>query len=489
MVKPAQQTAAVSPVNTTARGEISPTAPASSIASAPEAPAQTKAELTEYAYANDRFQTIFIDQNAAIKETVFKRYKDYVFPLVNGLALNGYSSFGRENNVTKTIRYTYTDSQKRITKDFSYSRSDYELKLIISVENLSGQPLKMTLPVSLGTLNLAQGQSATNYQDVCVSLPDKLVYPNIRKDSSYSDVNFLSLRDRYFCAIIEPLGKNYSASIKKNNNNAEMVLQSPEFDIPVGNILTQEFRVFIGPQDLRVLSAVNPDWKGVVYFGKMDFLAQILLNSLVFFHGLVRNWGFSIIIVSIIVYVILFPLTLKQFRSMKEMQLIQPKVEALRCKYKDDPMRMQRETMEIYKEHKINPLGGCLPMILQIPVFFSFYMVLSRSIELKGANFLWIRDLSEPDKLVVFQQNLPFLGNELNLLPLLMIAASFFQQKMSMASSGMTGQQAQQQKIMMYVFPLMFGVFFYHMPSGLVLYWFTNTVLSVVQQTMIMKSK
>jgi YidC/Oxa1 family membrane protein insertase len=184
---------------------------------------------------------------------------------------------------------------------------------------------------------------------------------------------------------------------------------------------------------------------------------------------------------------------MQQLRSMREMQRIQPKVEELRCKYRDDAMRLQKETMQLYKEHKINPLGGCLPMLLQVPVFISFYLVLARSIELKGANFLWIKDLSEPDKLMSFPNvNVPFLsspsGNlDLNLLPILMTVASFFQQK---ASAGqMSGQSAEQQKIMMWLFPVIFFFFFYHMPSGLVLYWFTNTVLTVTQQTFIMKNK
>ncbi len=175
---------------------------------------------------------------------------------------------------------------------------------------------------------------------------------------------------------------------------------------------------------------------------------------------------------------------------MKEMQRVQPKIEALRCKYKDDPMRLQRETMELYKEHKINPLAGCLPMFLQLPIVISFYLVLARSIELKGASFLWIKDLSMPDRLFVLPNaNIPFLGNEFNLLPVLMIISSFFQQKMSMAAQEQTPETAQQQKIMMYVFPLVFFFFFYHMPSGLVLYWFTTTTLTVIQQAYVMKSK
>ncbi len=461
------------------------------VSAAPAVPVAAElAAVTEQEYTTELSLLTFVDQRATIKSAVFKKFHNYAFSLANGFAIGDYAPFVRQTVDNNKVIYNYADGKTRISKEFDFSGAAYEIKLKVSIENISGQPMKFSFPLALGTINPnLQRRGTAVYQDVCVSLPDKIDYPNYKKEATFSSVNFLSLRDQYFCAVIEPVAKNYSANFHKISDKEYGVsLVSPEFDIPAGQSVTQEFRVYLGPQDLKVLAAANnPDWQSVVYFGKMNPLAHLLLKTLGFFHAVTSNWGFAIIVVSVMIYIILYPLTLKQLRSMKEMQLIQPKVEELRVKYHDDAMRLQKETMELYKLHKINPLGGCLPMLLQLPVFFSFYMVLSRSIELKGASFLWIKDLSDPDKIFVFQQNLPFVGNELNLLPILMVVASFFQQKLS--SGQMSGQSAEQQKIMMFLFPIMFGVFFYHMPSGLVLYWFTNTIMTVIQQSVIMRSK
>jgi YidC/Oxa1 family membrane protein insertase len=172
---------------------------------------------------------------------------------------------------------------------------------------------------------------------------------------------------------------------------------------------------------------------------------------------------------------------------MKEMQLLQPKIEALRKELKDNPQRLNKEIMELYKEHKVNPLGGCLPLLLQMPIFFALYQALIRSVALRGAHFLWIQDLSSPDKAFVFKNSLPLLGNQVNVLPILMAIGMFVQQKFSMPKT--TGDAAQQQKMMMIIMPIMFGVIFYQMPSGLVLYWFINSLLMLGYQFRINSQK
>lgn len=166
---------------------------------------------------------------------------------------------------------------------------------------------------------------------------------------------------------------------------------------------------------------------------------------------------------------------------MKEMQLLQPHIEELKCKLKDNPQKLNKEIMELYRQHKVNPFGGCLPLILQMPIFFALYQALMRSIVLKGATFMWIKDLSQPDRLFLFPATIPFIGNEFNLLPIVMAIGMFFQQKVSM-SSATVGSNAEQQKMMLILFPIMFGFIFYHMPAGLVLYWLTNSILTVAFQ-------
>jgi YidC/Oxa1 family membrane protein insertase len=184
---------------------------------------------------------------------------------------------------------------------------------------------------------------------------------------------------------------------------------------------------------------------------------------------------------------VLYPLTLKQMKSMKAMQSLQPQIEELRRLHKNNPQKLNKEIMELYKAHKVNPLGGCLPMVLQIPIFFALYQVLSRTVALKGAPFLWIKDLSEPDKLFTLPNTFPVVGNEVNILPILMAVGMFFQQKTSMVS--VNPSQAEQQKIMIIVMPIMFGVLFYHMPAGLVLYWFINSGLTLAYQLRVARQK
>jgi YidC/Oxa1 family membrane protein insertase len=206
-----------------------------------------------------------------------------------------------------------------------------------------------------------------------------------------------------------------------------------------------------------------------------------------FLFKLTHNWGWAIVLLSLAIYLVLFPLSLKQMRSMKEMQALQPRILELREMYKDNPQKLNKEIMELYREHKVNPFGGCLPLILQIPVFFALYQALMRSVALKGASFLWIKDLSEPDKLFTLKTNIPIIGNEINLLPVLMMIGMFIQQKLSLGSS--SSGSAEQQKMMLVIFPVLFGIIFYHMPAGLVLYWFINSTLMLIYQMRISKTK
>jgi YidC/Oxa1 family membrane protein insertase len=169
------------------------------------------------------------------------------------------------------------------------------------------------------------------------------------------------------------------------------------------------------------------------------------------------------------------------------MQALQPRIEELKKAHQDNPQKLNKEILELYREHKVNPIGGCLPLILQMPVFFALYQVMMRSIALKGASFLWIKDLAEPDRLLMLPFTLPIVGNELNILPILMTILMFIQQKFSMSAAS-TGSQ-EQQKILMIMMPLMFGFIFYHMPAGLVLYWFMNSLLMLIFQFKVNQAK
>jgi YidC/Oxa1 family membrane protein insertase len=222
-------------------------------------------------------------------------------------------------------------------------------------------------------------------------------------------------------------------------------------------------------KEYNYLTSLGRDLKHAVDFGFWGFFAELILRGLQFFYTLVPNWGVAIIFLTFVVRLITFPLQYKSFVSMKKMQILQPEMTKIKEKFKDDPMRMQKETMELFKRSGANPLGGCLPMILQLPVFFAFYKVLYSAVELVDAPFIgWLTDLSNKDPYFV--------------LPLLMTGAMFLQQKLTPT----TVTDPVQKKIFMFM-PLIFGFIMKDLPSGLSLYIFVSTLLGIVQQLLVFK--
>ena len=244
----------------------------------------------------------------------------------------------------------------------------------------------------------------------------------------------------------------------------------PSSAVSTAGVERYEFRYYAGPKELDRLAALGQGQEDVLNFGFWGFFSVILLKGMKFFYQIIPNYGVAIIIITVIIKLLFWPIQSKSIRSMKEMQKFQPLIKKLKEKYKDDPQRLNQETMRLYKEHKINPFAGCLPMLVQIPVFFALFAMLRSAIELRGAAFLWIRDLSQPDT-IFHIGGLPF-----NPLPLAMTGASFWQMKLT----PQTGD-TQQQKMMLFM-PLMMLFFFYSTSSGLVLYWTVQQLLSVAQQ-------
>ncbi|MDP2927920.1 MAG: membrane protein insertase YidC [Candidatus Omnitrophota bacterium] len=439
-------------------------------------------------FTQDSREIIFNPIMAAIVEVVFKDGLEHRLPLKIGFLTDGNLSF-KQHRVTKdSISFVYEDQNKRIIKKFIIPNNSYIIELEVQIQNLSPSPLLLNPQLVLGRLDLSAKNTQSRYQDIFLGNKEKTMHLSAGKDFSSSDVKFIGLRDQYFCTIVEPVNMATSAYIKKiTPHESEVGLFMSETNLKPGAQIGHSFRIYLGPQDLKIISNAKPEWTAIIYFGTFDFIAQLLLQLLGFFYSLVHNWGLAIIILSIAVYFLLFPLSIKQMRSMKEMQILQPKIEALRKELKDNPQKLNKEIMELYKEHKVNPLGGCLPLLLQMPIFFALYQALIRSVALRGAHFLWIKDLSSPDKAFIFKNSIPFLGNQVNILPILMAIGMFMQQKISMAKA--TGEAAQQQQMMSIIMPIMFGVIFYHMPSGLVLYWFVNSLFMLCYQFRINRQK
>jgi len=249
-------------------------------------------------------------------------------------------------------------------------------------------------------------------------------------------------------------------------------------------LTTSRFQLYLGPRDLTYLKAFGNELDKAVNFGWTDVIARPLLYALRFFNDFVHNYGLSIIILTVLIKILFWPLTHKSYKSMKEMQKIQPLMAKIRDKYKGNREQMNREMMQLYKTYKVNPMGGCLPMVIQIPVFFALFRILGSSIELRHAPFfLWINDLSAPDRLFHLPFSIPFMEPPAGIpvLTLLMGASMFIQQKMTPTPGDPT-----QAKVMMFL-PIIFTFVFINFPSGLVLYWLTNNILSIGQQYRILK--
>ncbi|MCK6554992.1 membrane protein insertase YidC [Candidatus Binatia bacterium] len=243
-----------------------------------------------------------------------------------------------------------------------------------------------------------------------------------------------------------------------------------------GGHVRAPFDIFVGPKDFAVLDTVGNNLSRAVDLGFFGFVALPLLKALEFSHRFTGNYGVDIILLTVVIKLLFTPLTNKSFKSMREMQKLQPQMMKIREKLKDKPEEMNKEIMELYRRHKVNPLGGCLPMLLQIPVFIGLYTALQNAVELRHAPFvLWINDLAAPDRLGSIQ--LPFVEHPgIPVLTLLMGVSMFVQQWMTPTAGDPT-----QQRVMM-IMPVMFTVMFVNFPAGLVLYWLVNNVLTIAQQ-------
>jgi YidC/Oxa1 family membrane protein insertase len=312
-------------------------------------------------------------------------------------------------------------------------------------------------------------------------------------------VDWISAKNKFFVQILTPgtAADGFDLTIRREGEGKKSApvevsaaLQFNSRLIAEKETATRAVRVYIGPKDYSFLKTLGQDQVEVMEFKSIGFwkfmnpvmypIKTGLLWGLDTLYKVVRNYGVAIMLLTIIVRGIFWPITHKGTESMRRMQALQPQLKEIREKFKDNPQRMQQETMTFYKENKVNPMGGCLPMFVQIPVFIALYTVLRSAIELRFSHFLWIRDLSEPENL--FAGMIPIVGS-LNILPLLMSATMILQQKLTP-----TAGDPQQQKMMAVMMPVMMLFFFYGMPSGLVLYWTTSNLIMIIQM-MIKKKK
>src|SRR6266851_1001294 len=301
--------------------------------------------------------------------------------------------------------------------------------------------------------------------------------PFYQQDLANGD--WAAVSDQFFTTLIAPLtgkanglwGRRFDISPEQKTYGLSGALRMPGFQLPPGQTYSAKFEIWAGPKIYHRLARLDHYEAEIMDFGIFKIVSQFLLNFLNWLHGFLGSYGASILALTAIIKIVLWPLQNKANLSMRRMALLNPKIQEFRDKYKDDPTRMNQETMKLYKDYGINPVGGCLPMMIQIPIFFGLFKMLGQAVELRNAQFLWVHDLSQPDTVAY----LPGLGWPINIIPLCMAASQIW----LMAMTPKTGD-ATQRRVMMFT-PLIFLFICYNFAAALALYYTTQNLFSIVQ--------
>ncbi len=487
-----------------------PAVPAPAAAGAPVAVAAGKpraplaaARTEEFTLETDLYRVHFSNRGAVVLRWELKKYKDAAgktLELVNtaATAKTGYpfslsfkdrrpaTDVNRALFVSKPaedglgVEYEFSDGRLWVRKSFRFEKSRYLWRFVSEAADASG-PLAHLVLWRGGFGDPAVNNPAAHERTIYYEPGSgKLIAQEAKaaKDGPLTvsgTFAFAGIQDTYFAAVfLPPQGGTMEVQTLSDTVPSELEpKEAAHVGLGVGGGSRNEFAVFLGPKDLDVLRQVDRRLEQVVDFGTwFGFIAKPLFLILKWVHhNILANYGWAIVLVTVFINFALLPLKFSSLKSMKKMQALQPQIAAINEKYKGislrDPRKQQQnqELMELYKKHGVNPMGGCLPMLLQIPFFIGFYNVLTVAIELRGASWLWVRDLSQPEHLPI------------RILPVAMIISQFVMQKMTPAT---TSDPAQQR--MMLFMPLLFGFMFYHFSSGLVLYWLTSNLVGIAQQ-------
>lgn len=366
-----------------------------------------------------------------------------------------YSANVSELEITdKPVHVTLTQTLKEfvVQKDLTfYADGHYDVKIALSKPSRYFVYIGQRPQVSKKLMAVAGAMVYTD-DEIATIIEDG----DAEGRKVFNGVALASAFDQYTATIMYGFKKDTNVIIERDKKDNPIVYFEAE--------QTMNFNGYLGTKEHKVLKNINPVLINAIEYGWFTFAAKPLFSLLSWLHGIFGNWGWAIIGLTLIVRAVLYPLTYKGMVSMQKMKELAPKMKELKEKYGKDPQRLNAATMEMYKKHGANPLGGCLPMLLQLPVFFAIYRVLLNAVELQGAPWmLWIHDLSRMDPTYV--------------LPILMGASMFFQQKLTPTNF----TDMMQEKVMKFL-PVIFTFFFLTFPSGLVLYWFVNNLFSILQQ-------
>ena len=390
-----------------------------------------------------------------------------------------------------TFTLAYPNSIK-VEKIYTFHPGKFTFDLEVKVFNASGFPINENALLSWHQFVDPKVETDTYAHEGPLSFIAKSIdrYDVKKMETSKvvgPDVAWIGFETKYFIASIISQNPTLTSIslVKDAQNMVSTSLKGPQNLIPPGQTGVFNYALYLGPKDHDILKAQGVGLENAIDFGDwLKWLAMPLLVALQFLYKFVNNYGIAILLLTLLIKIIFWPLGNKSYKSMKDMQKLQPKLAELREKHKNDKTKISQETMALYKTHKVNPIGGCLPMVIQIPVFFGLYKTLLYSIELRHAPFcLWIQDLSAPDMLFGhIPAWFPLIGGfAMGPLPILMGATMFIQQKMSPPAG-----EPMQQKLML-LMPVVFTFMFLNFPSGLVLYWLFQNILSIGQQYYINK--
>ena len=379
-----------------------------------------------------------------------------------------------------------------IRQSFRFYPDRYQIDHTVTVINRSAAPVTGVFQARLNAMPKNGRKQYYSFTGLALLLNGKLKEVKLKKAGEEKQltgrIDWMAYETGFFISAVIP--KSTVKATFNGHRTPSGLLQGtcllPQVSLRPSGRASASYLLYLGPREIATLKQVGRNLDRAVDFGWFDIIARPLLFTLRFFNRYIHNYGVSIILLTILIKILFWPLTHKSYKSMKEMQKIQPRMAKIREKYKNDKQKLNQEMMALYKTYKVNPMGGCLPMVIQIPVFFALYRLLGSAIELRHAPFmLWINDLSAPDRLFRFPFSIPFMAPPYGIpvLTLLMGVSMFFQQKMTPAPGDPT-----QAKIMMFL-PVVFTFMFINFPSGLVLYWFVNNILSIGQQYRIYKSR
>ncbi|MCX8033943.1 MAG: membrane protein insertase YidC [Thermodesulfovibrio sp.] len=423
---------------------------------------------------NEAFRVVFSNEGATIKRIELKKYKDkkgnpivLASSEISALCIvkDGKFDYAKvifnieESKVSfkdsdeARITFNYIDGESSIKRTFIFNKKDYSIEVKEEIRGINSY--YVTLGKDFGIFDK---EDTSHWGPIILKEADRIeLTPNkIKEMVTYKEgVRWIAQEDKYFFAAIVPVTKANQFVISPYNGNALIFVEFNEGQ--------NHYKLFAGPKEYDYLKKFNVGLEHIVDFGFFSIIARPLFWFLKLLYTLTSNYGVAIIILTILVRIPFIPIVNRGQKSMQKLSELQPKLMQLKEQYKNDPQRLQKEIMELYKKYKINPMSGCLPILLQIPVFFALYKILTLAIELRHAPFmLWIQDLSAKDPYYV--------------LPILMGATMLIQQKMTPTTMDST-----QQKIML-ILPVVFTFIFLTFPSGLVLYWLINNIFGIAQQ-------